>query len=561
MNQAAAVRNPRSAGKMPVLRIALALLFTLLLTSASRGADLTALRPLPVLDGGRVKPIDTAARESISRITGREAFQGWDALDLCLAITREPAAWENQPLLHVPFLELRALLALPEGTQFASPQQVRSNPKLRELLAAATEKQRLAEHRAEDPDINRLETAALELQRRLDEYDLLATDRRFAIVPLSADRWRTPDELTSNPATIPLHTAWLSALKDPNTAPALEREIQAFNAADYPNTAKLASEVAYHRLHPFRYAWITYLVSLAVLTLSLLVKNRWPYRIGFGLLLAGIVISVGSFAWRCSITGWAPVTNIYETVIWVAMVGSIVAAGIEWSNRTTTPAIAGALAAVVAGLIADVMPPEFGGAIRTLAPVLQSNFWLSIHVLTIVSSYAGFLVALILGNIVLTQFAFRPASPSISTNLKHLYRAIQVGVLLVGAGTILGGLWADVSWGRFWGWDPKEVWALIIFLVYLALLHGRYAGWVGPFALAAGAVLCFLTVLMSWYGVNFILGAGLHTYGFATGGLPYVAAFALAQLAYLALCTSIARRRRATSPQRTSGFEVISNVA
>jgi len=99
-----------------------------------------------------------------------------------------------------------------------------------------------------------------------------------------------------------------------------------------------------------------------------------------------------------------------------------------------------------------------------------------------------------------------------------IYRTMQVGVLLIAAGTILGGVWADYSWGRFWGWDPKEVWALITLLVYLIPLHGRFAGWIGNFGLVVASVACFLSVIMAWYGVNFVLGVGLHSYGFTEGG-------------------------------------------
>jgi ABC-type transport system involved in cytochrome c biogenesis permease subunit len=100
----------------------------------------------------------------------------------------------------------------------------------------------------------------------------------------------------------------------------------------------------------------------------------------------------------------------------------------------------------------------------------------------------------------------------------YIYRAMQVGVLLITAGTMLGGFWADVSWGRFWGWDPKEVWALITLLVYLVPLHGRFAGWINTFGLVAASVGCFLSVVFAWYGVNFVLGVGLHSYGFTEGG-------------------------------------------
>ena len=122
----------------------------------------------------------------------------------------------------------------------------------------------------------------------------------------------------------------------------------------------------------------------------------------------------------------------------------------------------------------------------------------------------------------------RPRSPLSS---RFTYKAIQVGVLLLAAGTILGGVWADYSWGRFWGWDPKEVWALVALLGYLSVLHARFAGWVGQRGLAALAVSCFALVVMAWYGVNFVLGAGLHSYGFG-GGVGYVLAVVAVQLGY-----------------------------
>ena len=106
-------------------------------------------------------------------------------------------------------------------------------------------------------------------------------------------------------------------------------------------------------------------------------------------------------------------------------------------------------------------------------------------------------------------------------------------LLLLATGTILGGVWANYSWGRFWDWDPKETWALIALLGYLFLLHGRISGMWGGFGLAIGAVLAFLSVLMAWYGVNFVLGAGLHSYGFGTGGFPLVATYVGCELIFV----------------------------
>ena len=123
-----------------------------------------------------------------------------------------------------------------------------------------------------------------------------------------------------------------------------------------------------------------------------------------------------------------------------------------------------------------------------------------------------------------------------------IYRTMQVGVLLIAAGTFLGGVWADYSWGRFWGWDPKEVWALTTLLVYLIPLHGRFAGWISSFNLVVASVVCFLSVVMAWYGVNFVLGVGLHSYGFVEGGSQGIMTVIISAIMSLPLAAAWRRR-------------------
>jgi ABC-type transport system involved in cytochrome c biogenesis permease subunit len=238
----------------------------------------------------------------------------------------------------------------------------------------------------------------------------------------------------------------------------------------------------------------------------------------------------------------------------------------------------------------DIMNPRIG----SITAVLRNNYWLTIHVLTIVSSYGAGGLAWGLGNLAMLFYLFGKYGPSfdleavygskepsiaarlrtagkalkpsmlprtikagfedfgtadqhlesakvrppkeVATLASYTYKAQQVAVLLLAAGTILGGLWADVSWGRFWDWDPKEVWALISLLAYLVVLHGRFAGWVGTFGTNCGGVLAFTAILFSWYGVNFVLPmvhgwlngtnmpteVGLHAYAVGSGGLGYV---------------------------------------
>jgi cytochrome c-type biogenesis protein CcsB len=253
------------------------------------------------------------------------------------------------------------------------------------------------------------------------------------------------------------------------------------------------------------------------------------------------------------VTGWAPVTNMYETVVWVGGAAAVLGLALAWSAGAPVAAVAGTTVAALACVVGDVMPPALGRSIAMLPPVLQSNLWLTVHVLTVVSSYAAFALATVLANVALWRLQASRSTPALQTAAdpsdrnpppsatggepSHvpvlIYRCIQVGVVLIAAGTVLGALWADVSWGRFWGWDPKEVWALIVLLAYLALLHARSAGYVREFGWCAGAVVCFLTVLMSWYGVNFVLGAGLHSYGFGAGGAGYVMAYVIAQVGFV----------------------------
>ena len=264
--------------------------------------------------------------------------------------------------------------------------------------------------------------------------------------------------------------------------------------------------------------------------------------------------------------------------------------------RSRIVALGGAVACFLAALAALYAP--FPRDIQALMPVLRSNFWLGIHVLTITSSYAAVGVAWVLGNLALGFFAFgqyRTVASRRSAGLELVpepvaaagraaaaetadsailvaetetgqeviavdvleggkrrppafcgelaamnYRVLQVAVLLLAAGTILGGLWANVSWGRFWGWDPKEVGALIALLVIMTALHGRRAGWPGDLSLAIGSVLGFFGVIWAWYVVNFILNAGKHSYGAGEGGQwMWVAAMAGIQLLFVG--TAIAR--------------------
>jgi ABC-type transport system involved in cytochrome c biogenesis permease subunit len=243
---------------------------------------------------------------------------------------------------------------------------------------------------------------------------------------------------------------------------------------------------------------------------------------------------------RTLISGRAPVTNMYETVVFVAWGAVLLALVFEALYRGRVAATCASGLAVVALILADNVP-ILDGSIAPLVPVLRDNMWLTLHVLTITLGYAAFFLAMGLGHLNLGLFVLAPGRTAQLKSLSlFLYRSLQVGTFFLAIGTLLGGVWASYSWGRFWGWDPKETWALIALLGYLAVLHGRLIGWFKDFGLAVGAIAGFLLVLMAWYGVNYVLGTGLHAYGFGSGGAGWMLAFAVAEMVVIVL--ALARR-------------------
>lgn len=315
----------------------------------------------------------------------------------------------------------------------------------------------------------------------------------------------------------------------------------------YPTQAVIAREVHYNSFQPFYKTTIVAFLAAVIIALSLSFENRLPYYVGFATLLAAIGLSAYGMLLRSLISGRGPVTNMYETLIWSAFFNAALAVVLALVFRFRIIGLVGAVTLGLGTLLAYNLPAEMGATITPLVPVLRSNYWLIVHVMTIVASYGAFMLAWALGNAGLGFYAFNVQDKDLHKRMGVIiYRAMQVGVLLLAAGTILGGWWAAESWGRFWGWDPKEVWALIALLLYLAILHARYAGWVKLFGLHAWTVVAFSGVVMAWYGVNFVLGAGLHAYAFGSGGRIYVVGCTLANLLFVVGVSILHAARKAS---------------
>ncbi|MCB0361800.1 MAG: cytochrome c biogenesis protein CcsA, partial [Bdellovibrionales bacterium] len=321
--------------------------------------------------------------------------------------------------------------------------------------------------------------------------------------------------------------------------------------AVYGDNTKIMAEVHLNSFHPFMWAWIFYLIGALFLLGSMVNDRRWLYVGGWSGVVLGFCLHIYGMAIRSYILGRPPVSNMYESVVWVAWGAIIFSMVFELKNRTKTILMASSLVAVFCLLLTDIAPSVLDKSLQPLQPVLRDNFWLTTHVLIITLSYAAFFLAFALADLQLIYFLRdeKKYSKQIHEGTRSIYRAIQVGVVLLGGGIILGGVWADYSWGRFWGWDPKETWAFIAWVGYLAILHGRLVGWIRNFGMAVCSVVAFSLVIMAWYGVNFVLGAGLHSYGFGAGGVEYVAVFVALHLLWVVYVSTVRySRAKAESP-------------
>ena len=211
-----------------------------------------------------------------------------------------------------------------------------------------------------------------------------------------------------------------------------------------------------------------------------------------------------------------PVSTLYESILFVSFILVLFALIFEFFRRDSI----GILIAVVGGSILHFVGFKYaadGDTLGMLVAVLNSNFWLATHVTTITIGYGVSLVAGMMGHIYLLSAYFKPkANKELKKLFNNMYGLTLMGLFFTLFGTILGGIWADHSWGRFWGWDPKENGALLIVLWHLMMLHLRISGMVKPLGYAYFLSLVNIIVVLAWFGVN-LLSIGLHSYGFASG--------------------------------------------
>ncbi|MBF0313014.1 MAG: cytochrome c biogenesis protein CcsA [Oligoflexia bacterium] len=251
-----------------------------------------------------------------------------------------------------------------------------------------------------------------------------------------------------------------------------------------------------------------------------------------------LIVEVYGIVLRMMISGRAPITNMYETVLIAGWGALLLAALIVYFGKDKDKRLLplGFVCNLAALFMMNFSTTMLDASIKPLVPVLRDNFWLSTHVTSVVLSYAAFTLGSLVANVVVIAYIFSTRFYKQVQEWNQIIRiTMQVGVVFLTIGILLGGIWADYSWGRFWGWDPKETWSLITLIAYLVVLHGWHVGWFREILFSFVAIIGLMLVLMTWFGVNYILSVGLHSYGVSAGGTIFLLSIFIVELMILFL--------------------------
>ncbi len=369
------------------------------------------------------------------------------------------------------------------------------------------------------------EKAVAHLAFYLTNIQMLSDGNRlFRVIPSAWDNnWYAPWELITGghgaPQTIELLNDWrgLATAYDVKSSDAFQeaaRKIQTDSAVQtHAPIWKLKLEVYYQTLALIPWAVLAYGLYFIFFIIAAVRKNKISNLTAKVSIAAGLFIHASIILSRVLILGRPPVSSLYESLLYVSFI--VVLLGITFRRRHAEFLPVGALLGAIILAISPIYAPQ-GDTMNVLIAVLNTNFWLATHVICITTGYGTTLIAGTLAHV----YLFRPSEKM----ALWLRRLALFALLFTALGTLLGGIWADQSWGRFWGWDPKENGALLIVLWLVWVLHGRMTAAMNPHAFAAWLAAANIMVALSWFGVN-LLGVGLHSYGFTSAAAWGLAAF------------------------------------
>ena len=596
--------SPRSAGLAALALGLLAAVSPLAKPGPRAEFPVAEFARLPVLEGGRVKPVDSFARSSLLLIHGRQTLlvdgRPLSATEWLLDAAWRPETADTYKSFVIDEPDLLGLLGIERGKtrRFAYWQVETKRAELREQAARA--------EKIESARRSRFQSAVIALDRHLEHYERVkntfmvsgtqdpvaelalfssavpralkavhgmgkasSEDKRAlkvlsglleraqfiagaaAFKPLApsagedADAWRSIGEAMTSPGGMTEPHPGLLAFAamgraykrgDAKTFEQSLREYEGWLAGQRGAALRSArSETVFNRLQPFVSGMALHIAALLAVFIWWGWRRPGFYAVASGLFAAAVIVHTAGLAARVVLQGRPPVTNLYSSAVFVGWVGALMGLFAERLHRQGFAIVSGAVLGFCTLLVAQHLTTS-GDTMEMMRAVLDSNFWLATHVVTITIGYgATFLAgALAIVWVARRHFVGKPSEEASRALTSLVYGTVAFALLFSFVGTVLGGIWADQSWGRFWGWDPKENGALLIVLWNAVILHARWAGFARDRGIMILAVFGNVVTAFSWFGVN-MLGIGLHSYGFMDQAFIWLTAFSASQLLVMLL--------------------------
>jgi len=524
---------------------------------------------IPVVDGGRVKPMDTIARTHLRIMSNKETFKDKDgpsrpAIEWLLDVESDrfdpDRKWKSgkHPVFRIDHPDLQTALGLQarEGYRYAVEDFADKIQSLAESM------QKVHQRKQENRPLDAYDTQLFEFGRHLSLYQRLEDmGSPHVIPPKNGKDWQLLAEAEATSKDDPDVAAWNRMRKayGRSDAAAFNSEVSSYLARmerERPKDVhRAALEVRFNSLDPFnRVKWL-YLVGFVLSCLAWMGWSKPLNNGAWGLMAVVFVVHTIALGVRMYLSGRPPVTNLYSSAIFIGWGSVLLGLVLERFYKLGIGNLVAAVAGFVTLQIAYSLSAE-GDTMEVLQAVLDTQFWLATHVTCITLGYATTYVAGLLGLIYILRGVFtRSLTPEVASSLTRMsYGIICFATFFSFIGTVLGWLWADDSWGRFWGWDPKENGALMIVLWNALWLHARWGGLARARGQAILAVFVNVVVSWSWFGVN-QLGVGLHSYGFTSGVALCLVGFALSQMVAIGFALTPPERWRSAQPAKGASPE------
>ena len=483
---------------------------------------------IPLQDEGRIKPLDTFARNHLLAFYGKRSIKELDmgATDWIINLILNPENGRDQKIFNIRNPEVASSLFL----DWTNEHKYSFNQITPGLSEQSSMLEMIDQKDASDRTV--YEKQLYEISRNILRFEEISYLKALKFIPPSnnseSGEWLSPFDfiLKGIPAnenqeailnSLQMYLANRLAGNDLEMSSALNRYEMALSTFQGINVKvdNLKKETWMNRVNLFYISLGLYLLSFIFLSISWMIKPILLNRVAYLLLISGTVIHGYGIFLRMQIMERPPVTTLYESVIFVSLIIMALAVLLEYFRKDGLGIFVGSVSGSVLHYVGFSYAAD-GDTLGMLVAVLNSNFWLATHVTTITIGYGASLMAGCVGHLYLIQEIRGVNSASLKSIFNNLFGITLLALFFTLFGTILGGIWADQSWGRFWGWDPKENGALLIVLWQLMMIHMRLSGLAKPKEFALGMALNNIIVALAWFGVN-LLQVGLHSYGFDDG--------------------------------------------